>query len=150
MEQLKAMKQCLMACAQAQMSNLQNVDAEELGEVIDMIKDLEEACYYATITKAMHEGKDELKSVVNTYTQGNQSYSDRDWDRMYGRMYYTEKIQDDKIGHSYLTRKEYLSAKEMRKDKAIQLRELEKYAQELSEDILDMMHDATPEEKQML
>ena len=70
MEQLKSMKQCLIACAQAQMNNLQNVDAKELGEVIDMIKDLEEACYYATITKAMTE--ENKKEEVDIY---------RDWDR---------------------------------------------------------------------
>ena len=55
MKQLETMKEQLMACAQGQMGNLQNVDAKELGEVIDMIKDLEEAIYYCTITKAMNE-----------------------------------------------------------------------------------------------
>lgn len=55
MERLKSMKESLMACAQAQMGNLQNVDTKELGEAIDMIKDLEEAIYYCTITKAMEE-----------------------------------------------------------------------------------------------
>ena len=140
MEQLKSMKQCLIACAQAQMNNLQNVDAKELGEVIDMIKDLEEACYYATITKAMTE--ENKKEEVDIY---------RDWDRAYGRMYYTEKTyNDEKIGHSHLARKEYLMSKEMRKDKAVLMQDLEEYARELSEDVLDMVHDATQEEKQML
>lgn len=55
MEKLKSMKDSLVACAQAQMGNLQNVDTKELGEAIDMIKDLEEAIYYCTITKAMEE-----------------------------------------------------------------------------------------------
>lgn len=55
MERLKSMKESLMACAQSQMGNLHNVDAKELGEAVDMIKDLEEAIYYATITKAMEE-----------------------------------------------------------------------------------------------
>jgi hypothetical protein len=55
MERLKTMKESLMGCVQSQMGNLQNVDAKELGEAIDMIKDLEEAIYYATITKAMEE-----------------------------------------------------------------------------------------------
>ena len=36
------------------MSNLQQVDAKELGEVIDMVKDIEEAIYYCTITEAMN------------------------------------------------------------------------------------------------
>lgn len=55
MEKLKMMKESLIACAQTQMGNLQNVDAKELGEAIDMIKDLEEAIYYCTITKAMED-----------------------------------------------------------------------------------------------
>ena len=61
MEQLKSMKQCLIACAQAQMNNLQNVDAKELGEVVDMIKDIEETMYYCTIIEAMEEKDKEGK-----------------------------------------------------------------------------------------
>ena len=54
MEKLKHMKDCLMSCVQNQVSgNLHNVDAKELGEAIDMIKDLEEAIYYCTVTEAM-------------------------------------------------------------------------------------------------
>ena len=55
MERLKTMKESLMSCVQSQMGNLHNVDAKELGEAVDMIKDLEEAIYYATITKAMED-----------------------------------------------------------------------------------------------
>ena len=43
MHKLYDIKNCLINAAQSQMSNLQNCDAEELGEVIDMIKDIEEA-----------------------------------------------------------------------------------------------------------
>ena len=53
MKRLCEIKNCLISAAQSQMSNLQNCDAEELGEVIDMIKDIEQAIYYCTITKAM-------------------------------------------------------------------------------------------------
>ena len=55
MDKLKNVKECLMAQLQAQMGNLAQVDAKELGEVVDMIKDLEEDIYYCTITKAMTE-----------------------------------------------------------------------------------------------
>ena len=56
MERLKQMKENLMACVSSQVcGNLAQVDTKELGEAIDMIKDLEEAIYYATITKAMEE-----------------------------------------------------------------------------------------------
>jgi type IV secretory pathway VirB4 component len=47
------MKTTLMSCVQSQMANLKDVDAKELGEAIDMLKDLEEAMYYCTITEAM-------------------------------------------------------------------------------------------------
>mgnify|MGYP000618655320 FL=1 len=57
MEKYKTMKDTLVAQVQAQLGNLQEVDAKELGEVVDMIKDLEEAMYYCSIVKAM-EGKD--------------------------------------------------------------------------------------------
>lgn len=54
------------------------------------------------------------------------------------------------FGHSYKNRRMYMEAKEMHKDKAVQLRELEKYMQELTTDIVDMIQDASAEEKQYL
>ena len=51
MERLKHMKETLMGCVQGQLGNLSAVDTKELGEAIDMIKDLEEAIYYCTILK---------------------------------------------------------------------------------------------------
>ena len=60
MERLKHMKESLMNCVQGQMSHLDTVDTKELGEAIDMLKDLEEAMYYCTIIKAM-EGEDKDK-----------------------------------------------------------------------------------------
>lgn len=92
MKQLETMKEQLMACALGQMGNLQNVDAKELGEVIDMIKDLEEAIYYCTITKAMNE-KDEDSYSRKSYGDGKRYMMPldlyyRDMDKGYGRMYY--------------------------------------------------------------
>ena len=40
MERLKQMKNSLMAAAESQMGNLSNADTKELGQVIDMIKDM--------------------------------------------------------------------------------------------------------------
>ena len=59
MEKFKMMKETLMSQIYAQMGNLQNVDTKELGEAIDMIKDLEEAMYYCTITEAMQKKEEE-------------------------------------------------------------------------------------------
>ena len=58
--------------------------------------------------------------------------------------------RDEKEGHSYENRRMYMEAKEMKKDKATQMRELEKYMLELSQDITDMISDASSDEKAYL
>ena len=57
---------------------------------------------------------------------------------------------DEREGISHKSRRMYMEAREMNKDKTIQLRELEKYMQELSQDVVEMISDASPEEKQYL
>lgn len=180
MEKLKSMKEMLVCAAQGQMSNLSNTDTKELGEVIDMIKDLEEAIYYCSITKAMEESKSQ-QPEYHYYTEKYIPMMDynyyRDLDkeglnRMYypnrdskGRFipdqnssrYYTERdgmytmdLRDSREGHSPLTRKTYMEGKELHYAKEIQMKELEKYIQELGHDITEMIQDASAEEKQML
>jgi hypothetical protein len=55
MERMKSIKETLLNRVLSETSHLDSVDTKELGEVIDMIKDMEEAIYYCTITKAMNE-----------------------------------------------------------------------------------------------
>ena len=45
-EKLKSIQECLASAAEAQVYDLENVDAQELGEVIDIIKDIEEGKMY--------------------------------------------------------------------------------------------------------
>ena len=195
MERLKSMKEMLMSCVQGQMTHLDSVDAKELGEAVDMIKDLSEAIYYCTITEAM-EGKEKKETEHHYYTEryyGGEPMYYRDIDRMGGRMYYPGEMmyysggqggnsgggnnqggnssggnnargggsrgyeemplaimRDQREGRSPQSRKTYMEAKEMHHDKAVQMKELEKYMQELSSDITEMINDATPEEKQIL
>ena len=60
MENLKKMKECLMAKVEGQVyGNIEAVSAEELGAAIDMIKDLAEAEYYCAIVKSMEEAAEE-------------------------------------------------------------------------------------------
>ena len=54
-EALKTMKEQLMNCVQGQLGDLAKVNTHELGEAIDMIKDLAEAIYYCTITDSMEK-----------------------------------------------------------------------------------------------
>ena len=203
MERLKAMKNTLMACVEGQLGNLQEVDTHELGEAIDMIKDLEEALYYCSITKAMEDSKkeEEIMDMISQreyYTpMTSQRYMsmpyERDMDRDMGRMYYphmpryytpssgntggnnsgtsngmsgntrgystsyyTERemmpleMRDEREGRSPMSRKMYMESKEMKKDNKTKVQELEKYMQELGEDIVDMIKGTSPEEKAIL
>lgn len=154
MERLKYMKEELMASVESQMGRLEEVDAHELGEAIDMIKDLEEAMYYCSIVKAMEETNEEKKYLERYIPYYSSS---RDMDRSSGQMYYDERVpyytyeqKDVREGRSPSARKGYMESKELHKDKNVQMQELERYAQELTNDILDMVADATPEERTML
>ena len=232
MEQLKQMKEMLVGCVQGQLTHLDTVDTKELGEALDMIKDLSEASYYCTITEAMKEKEEKgsgnggmMYYPVMYYTErsgntdgrdssrggnGRRNYEDynmmyhggempypyypeweyyRDMDKMKGRMYYNggnsgssgsgnsgsssgssgsssngsgtrnyserempfgEMMRDRREGRSPQSRKMYMESKEMHKDKASQLQELEKYAQELTSDLVEMVEGASAEEKQFL
>ena len=84
MERLKSMKETLICCIQAQMTHLDTVDTKELGEAMDMVKDLSEAIYYQTITDAMEQKEHEGHDKENRY------YIDyRMMDKGNGRMYYS-------------------------------------------------------------
>lgn len=165
MERLKSMKECLMSAVQGQMANLNQVDTQELGAAVDMIKDLEEAIYYCTITKAMeNQEKEERKNYYHDYNldtgrNSNMYYHDRDLDRNKGRMYYTERNQEYEVpfnmrdlreGRSPQARKMYMESKEMHKDQDQKIKDLDRYMQELSSDITEMIEGASPEEKKIL
>ena len=165
MERLKAMKERLMSCVEGQMNDLSNADAEELGEVVDMIKDLEETIYYCTVVEAMEKKEEEPKREMMYYpvmyyndgwnnTRGNENkyyYGDaytrgmRDYANVYPR-----EMRDYREGRSGNSRRMYMESKEMHEGKEKQMVELEKYMKELTEDIMEMINDAAPEEKQIL
>ena len=191
-KRIEHMLESLTSCVEDQLTHLESVDTKELGEAIDMIKDLEEAMYYCVITKAMEE-KDEHKSYYPIYM--------RDMDRNYGRMYYEKQpdqrmygdsdgsspeyresgrssgnqygsstsqrndsqggndptskyenmmMRDEREGRSPKSRKTYMESKAQHSDKAMQMKELENYMQELTSDMLEMVEGSTQEEKQYL
>ena len=95
-EALKTMKEQLMSCVQGQLGDISKVDAHELGEVVDMIKDLAEAIYYCTITESMEKSsEDKGETNINYYTTpttyNRMMYTDpyRDMEKDGGYMYYT-------------------------------------------------------------
>lgn len=94
MEQLKTIKEQLIAQIQSQMTDLHCVDTHELGEVIDMVKDIAQAEYYCEIYKQMkeHGAEEPVRNNNYYYTERYYPAPDyyRDMDRYYGRMYYPE------------------------------------------------------------
>ena len=62
------MKHNLTSFIQGQMGSLEKVNAKELGEAVDMIKDLSEAIYYCTITEAMEKSAEDKTNNTYYYT----------------------------------------------------------------------------------
>ena len=173
-EKLQWMKDSLICVVENQLCHLNEVDTEELGEAIDMIKDLEEAIYYCTVTEAMNNPKREHSWEMKKSDHHQKPEDDRMYYSGYpmyyadsghvnsgngssntnssnGRNYYDDPMgRDEREGRSPMSRRMYMEAKHTGKDKVTQLRELEKYMQELSQDITEMIADASPEEKQYL
>jgi len=95
-ETLKMMKEQITSCVQGQLGDISKADAHELGEAVDMIKDLSEAIYYCTITESMEKSsEDKGETNINYYTTpttyNRMMYTDpyRDMERDGGYMYYT-------------------------------------------------------------
>ena len=183
MEKLEAIKECLIGAVEGQVfGGLDRADTKELGEAIDMIKDLSEAMYYCSITEAMDE--DAWSKQAKHKEHGTMYYAPKKMmyepypihymdggrsggssstggsSRMYheGMVRYPESVdhiyrdgmmKDPREGKSGERRRMYMDGKGV-KDKTQQMKELENYMQELSSDIVEMIQDASPEEKQML
>lgn len=186
MERLKRAKDALLCCVESQLGNLDKVDAAELGEVVDMVKDFEEAMYYCAKIKKMEEEekthkeekeKEELfkrleKDHQNEMKQGRMFYETRirELENQMGRQSrdsrtpemmerdrnkeesdrYPMEIRDSREGRSPVSRKNYMESKEMHHSASTQMKELEKYLHELTQDMVEMVQEATPEEKAMV
>ena len=148
MHKLEWMKETITEEVAKQFCNLEAVNTCELGEAVDIIKDLSEAIYYCTITEAMKEGDDWEDG--RKYYGGKKTHSAEPAGYHMGTHENREEWRSPHEGRSPLSRKAYMESKAMHKDKTMQLQELEKYAQELTTDLIEMIDGATSEEKQYL
>ena len=164
MEHLKKIKECMVEEVYEQLNhNLEHVDTHELGEAVDMIKDIAEAMYYCSVVDAMEESQkdkdQERRTVYYTEriyppmydgTRGRKPPEMNDWDTDRTKSETDSYLRDAREGRSGMTRRTYMEGKATKAPKEKQMKELEQYVQELSVDIAEMIRDATPEEKQML
>lgn len=171
MEQLKKIEQCLISQVQSQMGDLKKVNAKELGEVMDMIKDLEEAMYYCSIIEAMDKSKEEKEHSsqpmnISYYMEGNHDGQMTSTKNYVPYMEYApymmrdEKWRNDHLptnyysdggenGRSYYSRRMYMENRKSGDDQKA-MKELEHYMKDLADDMTEMIEKSTQEEKQVL
>ena len=200
-ERIHKMIECLTEKALGELDKgVENVNTEEMGEAVDMIKDLCEAEYKAVIVKSMKKADEEeeeynkelLRALKDEYgEEGGRRYYDeyrykttgryapkgkgtyvgrrgyeeppyyhmypeRDMDREYGRMYYTESTATHTSESGYdRAKRMYTETKEMHKantpeDKEHKMKSLDSYTKELASDITGMVADMSAEEKNLL
>lgn len=195
-----------MTAIEGQLCDIQNADAKELGEVVDMLKDLAEYCYYSSITEAMEKNSDtDNQMYMNKYLSDGKYYDDlwRDPKPMYykmprypRRMYYDNMMYDDSMiypdewnryysggrssgsnsgsgtnsrsgsstnyytnydrnirdvreGRSGITRRNYMETKN-KVSKEQKMQEFEAYMHDLTDDIIEMIDDMEPHEKDII
>jgi hypothetical protein len=95
-ERLKNLKHSLLCVIEDEMEDIYEADTDELGKVIDMLKDVEKTMYYCTVIKAMH----------NEYGTSDPE---------------TASHSDEHEGRSHHSRRAYMEAKAMHQDKAVYL-----------------------------
>lgn len=167
MEELRDIEKCLISQIQAQCGDLKKVNAKELGEVVDMVKDLEEAIYYCSITEAMEKSAEEKEHNmnVNYYMEGDmgRGYYDGQARNSGNNKYYVPYMEyapymmrDDKWRNEHfgdrsgISRRMYMEGKMYHGDDQQSMKELEHYITDLGEDLTDMVKESSMEERQVL
>lgn len=195
-ERVCAIKDKALSLVETQLNgDISQIDAKELGEVVDIAKDMaeivkysEEACYYHKVVESMEEASDEEKKYYMdkyipeyegkfyTYlprpiyarqrdSRGRYTYTEpmmMDDDSYRNRMYYSSmgnsnsggrvdmETRDYREGRSGMTRRTYMEMKENGEDKDKTNKELERYMNELSNDMTEMIQHMDANEKNIL
>lgn len=157
MEELKSIKECLVSQVKSQCSDLKKVNTKELGEVVDMIKDLEEAIYYCSITHAMEKTEEEKENRmnINYYMESSNDNGTRNYIPYMEYAPYMMRSDKWRNEHYPTTRSDtsrrmYMEGKAQHKNDVESIQDLEHYMRDLSDDMTDMIKSSTPEEKQIL
>lgn len=198
-ERIHKMVECLTEKTLSELDKgIENVNTEEMGEAVDMIKDLCEAEYKAVIVKSMKKADEEeeeynkelLRALKDEYGEesGRRFYDHyryangrfapkgkgtyrrgyeeppymhmypeaehmRDMDRDYGKMYYTESVNESGYDRA---KRNYTEVKEMHsgttpEDKEQRMKALDKYIKTVTNEIIKIVSDnATTEEKSLI
>jgi hypothetical protein len=140
-----------------------SVDTQELGEVIDMIKDiyqLEYYCaktkYYESVTEAMDEygdtdhfkmGRSGMMRVLPEYDRQDQRFDPDEYD-IYGRMGYSGRVPHSNMGRNwdrYLDARRHYNATKSDSDRMEMSTSAKMHIGETIATLRDMWHDADPD-----
>lgn len=140
-----------------------SVDTQELGEVIDMIKDiyqLEYYCaktkYYESVTEAMDEygdadhfkmGRSGMMRVLPEYDRRDQRFDPDEYD-IYGRMGYSGRVPHSNMGRNwdrYLDARRHYNATKSDADRMEMSTSAKMHIGETIATLRDMWHDADPD-----
>ena len=140
-----------------------SVDTQELGEVIDMIKDiyqLEYYCakstYYESVTEAMDEyggadhfkmGRSGMMRVLPEYDHRNQRFDPDEYD-IYGRIGYSGRVPHSNMGRNwdrYLDARRHYNATKSDSDRMEMSTSAKMHIGETIATLRDMWHDADPD-----
>ena len=178
MHRMKEFMEKLEECAKCEFDKgLKQVDTNEMGKVIDMIKDCAMTLYYYTCYEAMKREEMEwdeerkyyprLRDSRGRFMKSRRGYEEppymhmMDMDGMYdvdydmGRMYYpdvNENMKHSKYGKSYDEymegRKHYSISDASQKQERMKM--LDEYTKDLTQSINKILEDVSQEEKSML
>lgn len=157
-----------IACSVLNSNDISKINAEELGEVIDMIKDCTEAMYYHKICESMEEAEEERKvhEAATKYAprmreSEHQNYYtmpypyDGNWHETFDSS--ARNKMTGRVGNMDIARRNYHQSKNAHKgvdgspdQQQKEMKELERYMQELAGDLTELLQDATENEKNML
>lgn len=119
----------------------------------DMDRDMYNKMYYPQ-SAPMHMNTTDARTYTDGYNDGNKRGYDEGYNRGMsdGRM---SSQRDTREGRSGMSRRSYMESKQIHTDgtpesKQAKMKELEKYMNELSSDMTEMIGDASNEEKTML
>ena len=136
-------------------------DNEDIMRMLEQYEDYPDRRYYDEYRYANGRFAPKGRGTRRGYEEPPyyHMYPDRDMDREYGRMYYTEPTTGSNMRmteSSYdRAKRNYTETKEMHKgntqeDKEHKMKSLDSYAKELTSDITGMVADMTAEEKNLL
>lgn len=134
MEKLKCIKHKLVDAVYNELSkDIHCINTEELGEAVDMIKDISKALYYCSVVEEMEESKETMNYFFPVRELSPHKF------------YYTEPWEK---GHMMM--EDYLKDKEKHTDEKMAMEDLEKYLDQVTKEVTRMAEHANAEEKTLM